>query len=456
MIHLPHWIPVYLFRPMGWVVVHALWQVLLVALLYGVVSMLLQGRSPRLRYGVGCMTLLICLLLPFVTFSALNSPPTGSSHASVASEGARNDRGGLADRPTLPPPGWRAASETLGRAFAGADLWMPTVLGVWVLGLAISMARLALAWRRACRLASHGIGPVPVEHLQLLARLRARLAVDRAVALRMSTRVDSPALVGARRPVVLLPASAAKLPEYAIEPVLAHELAHIRRRDYAVNLIQSVIERVFFFHPLLHWISSRVRVERELCCDDLAARACEGGSIAYARGLANLEAMRIGAPVLAATEGNLMARIRRLVEPRAIPRYQPALAVVLLAGWLVLAGTAGNLVARSAAATVLGGLDPVLLIDGSHIRGSAELTVEHAGYRYLFADASSRSRFLADPSRYSVRNVAICPISGGRVRADIFRVVDGKILLFCCPEVGDLSSNTRRIDAVLRSASAGN
>jgi TonB family protein len=96
--------------------------------------------------------------------------------------------------------------------------------------------------------------------------------------------------------------------------VLAHELAHIRRHDYLVNMLQMAAETLLFYHPAVWWISNRIRQERELCCDDLAVRTC-GGAIPYARALTALEKMRAARPALAlgSTDGPLFFRIRRLV-----------------------------------------------------------------------------------------------------------------------------------------------
>ena len=132
-------------------------------------------------------------------------------------------------------------------------------------------------------------------------------------------------VVGWWRPVILLPATAVTgLPSDQLALILGHELAHIRRHDYLVNLVQSVIETVLFYHPAVWWVSSRIREERENCCDDRAVSLC-GDRLEYARALAALEQMRVGAWSLApsANGGTLLARIRRILgvaaadDPRA-------------------------------------------------------------------------------------------------------------------------------------------
>ena len=105
-------------------------------------------------------------------------------------------------------------------------------------------------------------------------------------------RVDVPTVIGWLKPVVLLPASAlAGLSPNQVEAILAHELAHIRRHDYLVNLLQTLVETLLFYHPAVWWLSRRIRAERENCCDDLAVSLC-GDPVAYAAALAELEDLR--------------------------------------------------------------------------------------------------------------------------------------------------------------------
>ena len=107
--------------------------------------------------------------------------------------------------------------------------------------------------------------------------------------MRESAHVLAPAAMGVFRSTIIVPASLlARLPADQLEAVLLHELAHIRRHDYVVNLVQSVVETVLFYHPAVWYVSQTVRAERENCCDDFAVRAL-GNPILYARALSNLE-----------------------------------------------------------------------------------------------------------------------------------------------------------------------
>jgi beta-lactamase regulating signal transducer with metallopeptidase domain len=126
-------------------------------------------------------------------------------------------------------------------------------------------------------------------------------------------------VIGTLRPVILLPASTLTgLTPQQIEMVLAHELAHIRRHDFLVNLLQAVVETLMFYHPAVWWMSRRVRIERENCCDDMAVAVC-GNPIQYARALTRLEELRSASMsiVVAANGGSLIDRIRRIAMGRA-------------------------------------------------------------------------------------------------------------------------------------------
>ncbi len=143
-----------------------------------------------------------------------------------------------------------------------------------------------------------------------------RLGIRRAVQVVQSAVVQVPLVVGWLRPIVMLPASALSgLSPAQLESIIAHELAHVRRHDYLVNVLQSVAEALLYYHPACWWISRRIRVEREHCCDDIAVAMC-GDGVTYATALADLETRRRDAAfALAATDGPLIQRVRRVIAP---------------------------------------------------------------------------------------------------------------------------------------------
>jgi TonB family protein len=145
--------------------------------------------------------------------------------------------------------------------------------------------------------------------------------VSQAVRVVKSSLVRVPMVVGLFKPVILLPVSVlAGMPQGQLEMVIAHELGHIKRLDYLFNLLQLIVETLLYYHPAIRWMARRIRQERENCCDDLVVRSC-GEPVTYAKALASLEVLRspAGLTALAASGGDLLGRVRRIVD-RELPR----------------------------------------------------------------------------------------------------------------------------------------
>jgi beta-lactamase regulating signal transducer with metallopeptidase domain len=219
------------------------------------------------------------------------------------------------------------------------ESWSPSLLAGWLAGVVLLSLWHVGGWAQARRLARRDTRPVAAAWRARLGELRERMRIARAVELLESARVGIPMVIGWLSPVILVPASVfSGLTPRQLEAVLAHELAHVRRHDYLINLLQAVVETLLFYHPVVWWVSRQVRIERESCCDDLALAAC-GDRLGYARALAALEELRAPVPRLApaANGGELLARIRRLA---GVPAVSPSFAArpsAWLAGALVVA-----------------------------------------------------------------------------------------------------------------------
>ena len=176
--------------------------------------------------------------------------------------------------------------------------------------------RLAGGWRRVRRLHRAALAAEPSGWSVVGDWVATRLALRRRVHIADSVLVDTPTLIGYLRPVILLPIAAlANLTPQQVGAILAHELVHVRRHDYLINMLQTVAETVLFFHPAVWWVSARIRTEREHCCDDVVVATC-GDAVGYASALAALETWRAArAPLtLAATGGSLVERVRRMLQ----------------------------------------------------------------------------------------------------------------------------------------------
>jgi GWxTD domain-containing protein len=213
---------------------------------------------------------------------------------------------------------------------------LPWIAPFWAAGVLFFQLRSLGGWIAARRLRFAGVCHAPGEWQQRLDGLAARLRVSKPAALLESCLADVPVVIGYARPVILMPLGLlAGLPAAQVEAILIHELAHIRRQDYLVNLMQTFVEGLLFYHPAVWWISGVIRAERENCCDDLAV-AATGDARQYAAALAALEQNRWAAhePALAATGGSLVRRIRRLLQQPERPRSAWTLAIS--AGLLVV------------------------------------------------------------------------------------------------------------------------
>ncbi len=308
-------------RPLALTLAHSLWQGALVALLLAIVL----GLTPRradLRHACACAALVLCLVLPAVTFVVVaeGSDPASGIAAAVppvagpAVETARLET--AADRPApasaapAPSPPWRDLGRRLAEGLHGKA---PLIAALWLIGVLLLGAWHLGGWLRTRNWV--GLGrPAAPELLDRVAAIAARLGLRRRLRVLITAAIDVPAVVGWLRPTLLVPVSVLTgLSPQQLDLILAHELAHIRRWDPLVAVLQVVAETLLFHQPAVWWISMQIRRERELCCDDVAV-SVGGDRLAYARALLTLEEQRTWLPAVAqgAGGGSLLHRILRL------------------------------------------------------------------------------------------------------------------------------------------------
>jgi serine-type D-Ala-D-Ala endopeptidase (penicillin-binding protein 7) len=271
----------------GWALLNFVWQGAVVGAVAALLLGLLRGASARWRYGVCAASLALCLGLPMAQCLNLAAP---------------TDAAAIGELPPL------AAQ-------------LPALVGGWALGTALMLARVALglAWVRRARRRSTA---APAEWQARLDGLARRMGLRRPVPLRLLDGIASPIALGALKPCVLLPAALlSRLPTDLLEALLAHELAHVKRWDYLAHLLQSVVEALLFFHPVVWWLSARMRAERELVADEISAGllGAQDGGRRLARALhalSELPEQPLPAFAQAAGGGDLLRRIERLLAPR--------------------------------------------------------------------------------------------------------------------------------------------
>jgi beta-lactamase regulating signal transducer with metallopeptidase domain len=328
-------------QALAWTLIHFCWQASLVAVAYRVLSVAIARRSSHARYVVALASLLLMLASAVATF-AWQMRSDSSSQVFITTRATIGDALSETDFPRTMKPGVipeRPTTESLSLARL-----LPWIDGLWILGVVALSLRSLGGWWLIQRLRASATA-LPSEAIQKsFQRISAAMGLTRPVLLRVSSAIAGPIAVGALRTLVVLPLSAAtSLSPEELEVVLAHELAHICRADFFWNLMQTLAETLFFFHPAVWWVSSRIRQERELCCDDLALQICPD-PIVYARALYQLETQRARNLNLAmALDGHqtpqtLRMRIARILgEPTASAGSRPPRSFSLVAVLAALA-----------------------------------------------------------------------------------------------------------------------
>ena len=198
--------------------------------------------------------------------------------------------------------------------------YMPSLVVAWFLGVIFFLIRLQGSFIYLRRLKNLGTHPAPLFWQRKVEELTQKLGINTTVKIVESKLAEIPMVIGHLKPVVLLPIGMITgLPTSEIEAILAHELAHIKRIDYLINIAQTVVESLLFFNPAVWWISQTIRKQREHCCDDIAVKCC-GNQLVYANALSNLGAWSLKTPALGMglfkNKNELLMRIKRLVYPQ--------------------------------------------------------------------------------------------------------------------------------------------
>jgi beta-lactamase regulating signal transducer with metallopeptidase domain len=312
--NLLHWLARPEFASLAAALLHFVWQGALIAFLLAAGKRLWRIERPAQRYACSLIALLAMIICPAVTYFAA-APAWQKSQSQSAGEfdglmpGIATAESFGTDLRTTHWP----SIETLARAAR------PYLLGLWLVGVCVLGTRLAgglvgvwLYQRRRL--------PLPAELAGRVERLGKSLGMETLSRVFLSRHIGEALALGFWRPVVLVPAVwVTEMPLEALEAIIAHELAHLRRFDLWVNLLQRVVETLFFYHPAVWWVSRQLGQEREMCCDELAVGAT-GARVAYVKALELVARERLAGvrPALAAGirgESNmkLLARVRNVL-----------------------------------------------------------------------------------------------------------------------------------------------
>ena len=378
---------------LGRALLHFVWQGAAIGLVAVVALQCLRDARPQARYAVACSALLACALAPLATLLVL-----------VAGPGT----GGIASVLPSPPAGVAIAAALPFDASLLAprlDGVLPSIVALWAACACTLCLRMALgvAWVARLRSAPQGSGQAAWQRRLDALALRFDMA---PVSLRLVDTLDSPATVGWWRPVVLLPAAVAlRLPVDLVEALLAHELAHVRRHDYLVNLLQGIVEAFLFYHPVTWWLSRRIRIEREEVADRLAAEAT-GAPERLALALAELSESLARRPAPAAPNlaqaahgGQLMSRIQQLVQPGRRASATGRLAfplLALLAGGIALFAHAQEVTSSDYA--LVRGEDAITLSGDMDAVDDIQVARGAIGRDFIWFRRDGETRVIDDPA----------------------------------------------------------
>lgn len=287
--------------------IHFIWQGALVAFVLKIALSLINNQRSQWRYGLSCAAMLTNLLIPFITFFVIFKPENSN----------------LLDNFGIIPMSTFQSSLNTNQStlwYSGYAEYLPYLAIVWLASVFILSSKLLIELHLVNKLPKKHIVPTPNYLESRFSELVDTIGLKKAPQLLISLKVEVPMAIGWLKPVVLLPASMISgLSKEQLEMLILHELAHIKRYDYLVNFLQTLVEILLFFHPAVVWVSKQMRQEREYCSDDIAVQHC-GNAIAYAHTLTDTAALcrkhrhaTIPSMAMAASGGDLKQRVVRLV-----------------------------------------------------------------------------------------------------------------------------------------------
>jgi bla regulator protein BlaR1 len=334
----------------GLTILHSLWQITLLWIVLVAVLRLWPKTSPAVRYTLAIATLTLSVISTGTT-TVYEWQAYTRQETSVLTAGLSQPLNPLTPRSL--PSGWMAVKQNVVSAILHLNTAAPILAWLWFAGLAIMATRFGGSFFYLARLrAPHNLTATTPAWPQELGRLSTAVGLTCRVTLATSAHISSPVTLGTISPIILLPAGVLSgLSTAQIEAILVHELYHIKRRDYAINIAQALVEVMLFYHPAIWHINHIIREERENCCDDQTLAFC-GDAITYARALTQIQETNIlTKPILAmsatgTTTGNFTNRIKRLFNIYPNPaqaRSKGLFAIGALTIYLAIVLTTANI-----------------------------------------------------------------------------------------------------------------
>lgn len=303
-------VPEYLLKALCGTLIHSLWQGLILSFTVGIIILFTKKSSADLRYKLLTASLFLFAAGSIYTFfRQLKSV----SVQSVSTENA------AAMKVFALSTGNKLIDKSIGNEIVNYCIEHSgeIILG-WFLIICIQLLRMAAGFYSLYQLKKVKIFAVDYQLKEKLKMLSHKLGISQAIEIMQSGVAQSPVVIGYFKPIILIPLGMlSHLSPQELEAILIHELAHIRRKDYLVNILQRFLEIVFFFNPAVLWISNLIRNERENCCDDIAI-SITGSKTTYIQALISCEEYKMTTPDYAlgfsGNSNHLLHRVRRMVS----------------------------------------------------------------------------------------------------------------------------------------------
>jgi bla regulator protein blaR1 len=316
-----NFIPDTILRAACWSLLHSLWQGLIFAVVAGVIMVLTKKATSTLRYNLLCGLMALFLVASGYTFyRELHLPLAAAPIANNVNTVTDIKETGVATPTVTAQPVTHAVQTGIDSLVQYFNTHASLVVVTWFIIFLARFVKVLSGLVYAQRIRHYQTGAAPAEWQQRLEQLLDRLQITRPVSLLESALIKIPAVVGFLKPVILVPVGMlAHISPQQVESILLHELAHIRRQDYLLNLIQHLVDTIFFFNPALIWVSSLIREERENCCDDVAIRETRSRKQLIAALVAFHEykqSVRGYALSFAGKDNGVVSRVKRIVNKK--------------------------------------------------------------------------------------------------------------------------------------------
>ena len=294
---------------LGWTMVHSLWQGFLIAMVLALVINYYQNENAKLKYELSAFALFTVFTSALATFLVLYDKAVSTDLSEII----------IIGQATFTFEESESVISTISNSSASLlNQYLPLLVSIWFVGMVFFLIRLLGGLIYIQHLKTNQLYAIEKRWQIKMEKILKKTPINKSVKLFESGLVKVPIVIGYLKPLILMPIGAINnMSEQEVEAILSHEIAHVLRNDYILNIVMSFIEVLFYFHPAVWWISDNVKKERENCCDDLAIQLC-GDSMTYAKALVRIQEMQLKGPRLAmgfsGNKNQLLNRIKRILN----------------------------------------------------------------------------------------------------------------------------------------------